>query len=215
MHRVRLALWLGFVGLLSVGAYAARLTQGKPDNDSLYKYSVAAASLVQYAIMLGIVLAIATFDRDLLAFRRPRSWPRALGLAGAVFAAVLIGLQLLDLVLHAGDEQGLVPKNWESSHAGAYAANFFVVAVVAPFVEELTYRGLGYSLLAPFGQAAAILVVGATFAASHGLIEGFPVLMLFGCALAWLRARTDSVFPGMFVHGAFNAAALLVVVLVA
>ena len=40
-------------------------------------------------------------------------------------------------------------------------------------------------------------------------------LALFGCALAWLRARTDSVFPGMLVHATFNATALIVVVLVA
>jgi membrane protease YdiL (CAAX protease family) len=151
----------------------------------------------------------------MLAFRRPRSWPRALGLAAAMFVALLIVLQLLELVLHAGDEQGLVPKNWESSHAGAYFANFVVVALVAPFVEELAYRGLGYSLLEPFGKVTAILVVGVTFALSHGLIEGFPELALFGCALAWLRARTDSVFPGMAVHATFNATALIVVVLVA
>lgn len=215
MHRVRLACWLAFVGLLSAASYAARLAEGKPANDSLYQYSVAAGALVQYAIMLLIVLAIAGFSGEMLAFRRPRSWPRALGLAAAMFVALLIVLQLLELVLHAGDEQGLVPKNWESSHAGAYFANFVVVALVAPFVEELAYRGLGYSLLEPFGKVTAILVVGVTFALSHGLIEGFPELALFGCALAWLRARTDSVFPGMAVHATFNATALIVVVLVA
>ena len=118
-------------------------------------------------------------------------------------------------MLHAGEEQGLVPKDWDSSRAGAYFANFLVIAIVAPFVEELTYRGLGYSLLAPFGTTIAILVVGLTFAASHGLIEGFPELAIFGCALAWLRMRTDSVFPGMLVHATFNATALVVVVLVA
>ena len=102
--------------------------------------------------MLLIVLAIAGFSGEMLAFRRPRSWPRALGLAAAVFVALLVVLQLLELVLHGGDEQGLVPKSWESSHAGAYAANFVVIALVAPFVEELAFRGLGYSLLEPFGK---------------------------------------------------------------
>jgi hypothetical protein len=209
-----LAAWLTFVGLLSALSYAVRLTPGKPDNDSLYQYSVAAGALVQYAFMLLIVLAIAGFSGDLLAFRRPRSWPRALGLALTVVVALFVVLQLLELVLHAGNEQGLVPKEWEPSHAGAYFANFVVVAVVAPFVEELAYRGLGYSLLEPYGRTTAIAVVGVTFALSHGLIEGFPELAIFGCALAWLRSRTDSVFPGMAVHATFNATALIVVVLV-
>ena len=211
---MRLALWCLLVGALSAASYAVRLTSGKPDNDSLYQYSVAFAAVVQYAILLVFVLALAGQHRELLAFRRPRSWARSLGLAAAVFVALLVALQLLDLVLHAGDEQGLVPKEWDSSRAGAYLANLVVVALVAPFVEELLYRGLGYSLLEPFGRAIAVVVVGLAFAASHGLIEGFPELALFGCALAWLRMRTDSVIPGMVVHATFNATALIVVVLV-
>src|SRR5262249_31899826 len=152
------------------------------DNDSLYQYSVAAGAVVQYALMLGIVLVIAGGSAELLAFRRPRSWARALGLAAAVFFALLVVLQLMDQLLHAGQEQGLVPKEWPPGRAGAYFANFVVVAFVAPFVEEPAYRGLGYSLLEPFGRTLAIVVVGLTFAASHGLIEGFPELAVFGCA---------------------------------
>jgi membrane protease YdiL (CAAX protease family) len=171
--------------------------------------------VIQYAIFLLIALGIAGFDRELLAWRRPRSWPRAAGLAAAVVVALLVVIQLLEVVLNAGEEQGLVPDEWESSKAGAYALSFFAVAVVAPIVEELIYRGLGYSLLEPFGRWTAIVVVGVAFALSHGLVEGFPELALFGCALAWLRSRTDSVFPGMIVHAIFNATALIVVVLVA
>jgi membrane protease YdiL (CAAX protease family) len=167
---------------------------------------------IQYAIILLIVLAITGFNRELLAWRRPRSWPRAAGLAATVVVALIVVIQLLETVLHAGEEQGLVPDEWESSKAGAYALSFVAVAVIAPIVEELTYRGLGYSLLEPFGKWVAIVVVGLTFAASHGLLEGFPELALFGAALAWLRSKTDSVFPGMAVHAVFNAAALILVV---
>jgi membrane protease YdiL (CAAX protease family) len=35
---------------------------------------------------------------------------------------------------------------------------------------------------------------------------------VFGCGLAWLRECSDSVYPGMVVHGVFNAIALLVAV---
>ena len=34
------------------------------------------------------------------------------------------------------------------------------------------------------------------------------MLVPFGIALAWLRDRTNSVVPGMFVHALFNGAAL-------
>ena len=80
---------------------------------------------------------------------------------------------------------------------------------MAPIVEELMFRGLGYSLLVPFGVVPAILIVGVTFALAHGLLNAFPALAVFGCALAWLRMKTTSVYPGMIVHGTFNALALI------
>ena len=38
--------------------------------------------------------------------------------------------------------------HWEPKHAAAFAANLVLFAVIAPFVEELTFRGAGQSLLA-------------------------------------------------------------------
>ena len=74
--------------------------------------------------------------------------------------------------LQGGKEQGYTPDHWEPAHAGAYAANFVLIAVVAPIVEELTFRGAGYSLLAPYGQIVAIVGVGLLFGLVHGLIDG-------------------------------------------
>ena len=39
------------------------------------------------------------------------------------------------------------------------------------------------------------------------------MLVPFGVALAYLRDRTDSVYPGMLVHASFNAVALAYAVL--
>lgn len=162
--------------------------------------------------MLGFVLWIAGARADLLALRRPRSLWGAAGLGVAVLVGILVLGALLDPVLHGGREQGLTPTRWEPSHAGAYAANFAVVAIVAPVVEELTYRGLGFTLLSPFGAAAAIVVTAVLFGLSHGLVEALPVLVAFGAGLAWIRHRTDSSYPSMVVHGCFNALALVLAV---
>jgi len=112
-----------------------------------------------------------------------------------------------------GDEQGLAPTHWEPAHAGAFAANLALFAVVAPVVEELTFRGVGQSLLRFLGRWPAILLVGVAFGLAHGLVEALLVLVPFGIALAWLRDRTRSVLPGMVVHGLFNALALASAVL--
>ena len=37
------------------------------------------------------------------------------------------------------------------------------------------------------------------------------MLIFFGSALAWLRSRVDSVYPGMLVHSAFNSLGLAAV----
>jgi len=212
VHRPRLAAWLVLVTTIAVLQYASRIAGGEPDRDVLYLYSTAIGGAVIYAVMLLIILAIAGFDRDRLALHRPRSWPRTLGLSAALFISMFVAIALLEQILHGGEEQGLTPNGWQPDHAGAYAANFVVIALVAPIVEELTFRGLGFSLLERYGRWFAIVAIGVVFAAQHGLIQGFLELALFGSALAWLRARTRSVYPGMLLHSLFNSIALVAAV---
>ena len=119
---------------------------------------------------------------------------------------------LLTPLLEPGREQGVTPDTWQPKHLAAYVVNGIVIAVVAPIVEELTFRGLGYSLLARYGRWAAIIGTGLAFALAHGLVNAFPFLAAFGMGLAYLRSRVASVYPGMIVHGLFNAIALTVAV---
>jgi membrane protease YdiL (CAAX protease family) len=205
----RLGAWIALVGTLSAIAYAERATGGKPDSDILYRYSTAAESLFGYALILGFTLLIANRRRELLALRAPARWGRAVGLALGVVAVVIVVGGWLDSFLHAGEEQGLTPPGWDGGRAGQYAANFVVIAVVAPFCEELLFRGVGYSLLAFLSPWPAITFVGLAFGLVHGLVAGLPILAGFGMALAWVRWKTDSVLPGMVAHGLFNAIALI------
>jgi membrane protease YdiL (CAAX protease family) len=211
-NAARLVLWSGFIGILVALAYYGRATGDKPASDILYRYDTAVAAAFSYAIVLGVVLAIAGGRPDLLGIDRVPAWGRALGLGFGVFVGILALSRALDPFLHAGQEQGLTPPGWDPSRAGQYAANFAVIAVLGPIVEELTYRGLGYSLFARFGDWIAIAVTGIAFGLSHGLVDALPILTAFGWGLAWLRRRTGSVYPGMVVHGAFNALALIAAV---
>lgn len=212
MIRGRLVAWLALVAALIALGYYGRTTGGKPDRDVLYQWGTAVSGAVSYLFMLGLVLAIAGGEWSLLALRRPRSIAAAGGAALAVLVGIFVLSAILNPFLHPGREQGLTPTHWEPRHAAAYAANAFVVAVMAPVVEELTYRGLGYSLLAPFGALLAIASTGVLFGLSHGLVEALPILAAFGVGLAWVRSRTDSVYPGMVVHGLFNGIALALAV---
>ena len=215
--RRKLAWWSVFIVPLIALEYAGNLTSSatqRSSQDVLYKYSTAIEGAIIYLIWLGIILWIAGGQRELFALRRPKSWSRGLGLAALALAASYLAIRLMDPLLHAGREQGLVPTHWEPKYAGAFAANWVVVGAIAPVVEEMTFRGLGYSLiLARWGQPVAIVAVGLLFAGAHGLLQAFPELATLGWALAWLRARTDSIYLGMVVHAAFNSLALAAVML--
>ena len=216
----RLLAWLVFVSLLTLLGYAARLTDTETPDDLAYRYSSSVAAVIQYGIMLGILLLIARGlpRRELFALRRPASWKRSLGLAAlalvSIYAAAFVYERALSLFgnWNATDEQGLVPDGWDSSRAGAFVAFFLVVTFLAPAVEELTYRGLGISLLLPWGSVPAIGVTGVLFGAAHGLLVALPVLTIFGIVVGGLRVRTDSVYPGMALHAAFNGIALIAAV---
>jgi membrane protease YdiL (CAAX protease family) len=210
----RLIAWLGLVGTLTLINYAGRAAGGKPPKNEVYHYSLALGGLVQYAIILALVLLIAgkRDRRETFALRAPASWPRALGLVLVVLVSVYVLTGVLSPILHPGREQGLSPSGWDSSRAGAFAASFLVLAFVGPIVEELMFRGLGYSLLQPYGKAIAIGGIGLTFGLVHGLVEALPILVAFGAGLAWVRSRSGSVYPGMLTHVAFNAIALTVAV---
>lgn len=212
--RVPLALWTSFVLLFATISYTARFTGGKPAKDTLYKWSTAVGGLAQFLVIALIVYGIAGLGnrRELLALRRPTSWSLAAKIGCGIGLGMLVLLSTLGPLLNPGQEQGLTPDRWQPSHAAAYVANGLVVAIVAPIVEEVTFRGLGYSLLARFGRWTAIVVVGIVFALAHGLVEAFPFLAAFGAMLAYLRSRVDSVYPGMVVHALFNAIALTLAV---
>ena len=209
-----LTLWTSFVLLFATLSYSLRFTEGKPPKNILYRWTTAEGSLIQFAVIGLIIYGIAGLGRrrQLLALRRPTSWKRAFGIALGIGVMMLVLSYALGPLLNPGREQGVTPDTWQPDHAAAYVANGIVICVVAPFVEELTFRGLGYSLLVRFGKWTAIILVGIAFGLAHGLVQAFPFLAALGAGLAYLRSRVDSVYPGMVVHGTFNAIALTVAV---
>jgi membrane protease YdiL (CAAX protease family) len=206
--------WLVLVGLMIALAYGTRASSGKPDPQVLYQWSTALGALIQDGILLGLVLAIAVGNFGLLALGRPVRLAQAGWILLGSIVAVYIFEALYSALTHPGNEQGLTPSHWEPKHAAAYVVNAIVICTFIPFVEELTYRGVGYSLLEPFGRWPAIVTVGLVFGLAHGLVVSLPILAVFGGVLAWIRATTRSVIPGMVLHGTFNLVALVAAVTV-
>ena len=217
---LRLGIWLGLIGTLILLNYAGRYLIEAPEEDTrdaLYEWSTFFGALIQFGFLFAVTIALTwgLSTREMLALRRPRSWWKSLGLAVLVFIGVYIVAAIVGVLgADPGEEQGLTPEGWDSSRAAPFLANAVLVAVFVPIVEELMFRGLGFSLLVPYGVAIAIVGTALLFALGHGVVFGIPIFLFMGLGLAFIRHRMDSVYPTILMHGTFNAIALVLAVTV-
>jgi hypothetical protein len=86
---------------------------------------------------------------------------------------------------------------------------FVLVALLAPFAEELFFRGMLYPLLRN-GRAAwlAIGLNALLFALVHFIPLLIPGLFIVGLLLAYLRERSASIWPSVCFHVLQNSLAL-------
>jgi membrane protease YdiL (CAAX protease family) len=78
-------------------------------------------------------------------------------------------------------------------------------AIVAPIVEELFFRGMLYPLMRRHLPAwFAIVLNAAIFAGLHFIPILLPMLFVMGLLLTFVRARTDSIVPGILIHALNN-----------
>ena len=207
----RLVAWATIVGILATLGYVGRFAGGKLPKEPLYRWDQFVGGLFQFLVLLVfmVLIAIGVSKREVFALRRPNSWGRAAAIAVGVVVVIGVVSAAIAPFLNPNKEQGLTPHGWEPRHAAAFVANFCVVALLAPVVEELTFRGLGFTLLERFGRWTAIVLVGIAFGLAHGLVQALPPLVVFGMCLAYLRSRTGSVYPGMILHALYNSLVLL------
>lgn len=205
----RLNGWFAFVAAFSALSYASRLLVESPErNETPYRYSSAIGAAVQFAVIFGIALLLARGSdlRQTFALRRPTSWAKAAGISFLTLVAVFVAIVIVAQFGDASEEQGLTPDYWDPDRLGALIAFGVVVVLIGPVVEELMFRGLGFTLLAMrLGKLASIVLTGVLFAVTHGLVLGFAVIAVFGVGLASLRAYTGSIYPCIALHMAFNA----------
>jgi len=135
-------------------------------------------------------------------------WPSTLWPYVAIGVALSVIIQIASTFLP-------IPKSlpidqfFKTTHA-AWVLTIFGVTI-APFFEELFFRGLLYPVLyRRTGFFAAAVITSVLFAFTH---EGqlahawAPLLVLFivGMVLTWVRARTQSVACSFLVHSGYNA----------
>lgn len=89
---------------------------------------------------------------------------------------------------------------------------WFGAAVVAPFAEEVFFRGILQSAVRNMTRSprAAILVASVVFAAVHlSQPHAIPALLFLGVSLGTAYERTGSLLVPVIVHAAFNLRTLI------
>ncbi len=87
-----------------------------------------------------------------------------------------------------------------------FLATLFVVAVLAPLIEEILFRGLLFPLLRRWMRFIfAALISGLCFALLHQIVPLIPAFLIMGIVLAAAREYSGSLWPPLIIHGLFNA----------
>jgi len=171
-------------------------------------------------VYIRLVMPGAVTWKELGLRRVPVDYALRMGLG-----AGLAGLVVIDLVGTLLSQVGLRPNQLEqfgfvlSEGPGAFVLLLILAGVVAPFVEELFFRGFLFGLYRRRHRLwVAYGVSSLVFTLLHlepnrmnvpqmaGLSVG---IFLLSMLLAWLYQHTGSLYPGMLAHAVNNATGLI------
>ena len=179
------------------------------------------------AVLGSVLLPIALLDAawvfgarrhkvslDLLGFRRTSltsvAWlplvALSIGLSTTAVYALLAQWLGIDILV---PDQGL--EEIAALDGLAILPTFAIVGLLAPFAEEVFFRGfLLAALVSVIGGLRGALASSAIFSIAHLNVGTLLPIFVMGMLLAWLYLRTGSIWPSFVAHAAQNLIALTV-----
>lgn len=170
-----------------------------------------------------VLIALALLWPALRGRPRPRISAVRIVAAGVLAAVVLLAGQIVYSVVMtaayrwAGAEPPMQALVEESMHSTGrdFAVRAIAAVVLAPFAEEVFFRGILFPAVAHgIGPARGLVVQAAAFGLIHcwNQWEAWPqavALAGVGWLAGWLYLRTGSLVAPMVMHASFNAANLV------
>ena len=210
--------WLFGVLLISTFFYACNNKWGDLE-EMIISGAISSVLLVWLIEKNAPSLGKAHFWENIGFVRRPVSFgrkifiPALLGVAMGYFSATIIV------------ERGVQPdtplnKAMGGPHAAwTIPAFIFLALIVAPFVEEITFRGYFFEVLKRLkGQRLAFYVIALTFGALHmaqywGDWMAITVIMIMGFVLTGLRVFAGTTAASVTTHYFYNASVVIIATL--
>jgi len=196
-----------------------------PGWTAILPYYSFATTVAFYGVLLAIVLIFASRQGGQawakLGLRRFPIWVVILMPPLALFLQVVTGIIstiLSPLLGHMKNPQGC---DISQAFGSVPFLAVISIAVIAPVVEEIAFRGFIYGgLRNKWGVTVSVLVSSFVFALAHSFSVGGSILLLgpslfvAGVALALVYERSRSLVPGIVLHASFNLIAVIAIFLV-
>ena len=149
--------------------------------------------LVSFAVIILIALLGFAFCRKNIVSYTGMKYARPMSIIGAIVAGVALNLI----------SYGIMPQT--SQNEEVFGVVLVLCVVLAPFVEELVFRGI---LLKMFSKSCGIILSAIITSALFAISHNDPLQMLYtfilGLVLAIVRVSSTSLWSSVALHLAFN-----------
>lgn len=218
------AVWGASYVTSSILALILLSISGTSKGDATPIWLVAATSLVLWIPMvagvqfLGRRYGLGDLRRDFgITFSKSDAWGVPAGIASQLLLVTAVTWPFTQWFPEEFSSDKIEQRAREltdAAHAGWIIVLALVVVMGAPFVEELTYRGLLQGSLArQIRPRLALLIVAVFFAVIHMSPVEIPGLFAFALVLGFMRERTGRLGMCMVTHAAFNTTGLVLLAL--
>jgi hypothetical protein len=188
------------------------LTREKLSNDP---YFLLALQTAFYGLLLAFIYLLVAVGHaqpfwPMLRWRRITPGKALACLLGGAFLTGAIAL--LPPVLPDANQFPL--EHLFNSRGAAFAIGAFAI-LVAPFMEEIVFRGVLFGIFeAQIGLRSAILITAILFGGLHvpeywGAWNHMFLIFLVGLVFSLARGMSGSLAPSVFLHAGYNASMML------
>ncbi len=172
--------------------------------------------IFEYALLASVVtyVALAKISWKELGLRMPTIKAlKTIGFVAGAFIVFMIALFIIEkvpiLVERESKIQAATLDNMiihiRSASTILDIAYVISVIVVAPFIEELFYRGLIFTSIEKVsGPLIALILQAALFSVMHEQPLYYVRFFIFGLITGYLFYKSKSILPGVIFHGAIN-----------
>lgn len=185
------------------------------DTFSYYLFNAVYSCLFLYAI--PIVATVFILRRPLKnspnkVYQKPKYFGKAMAMFPAGYG-LAITVRMLTMLLSMLFEGTALGDSFNVVQDSLFAApdistaliQFVQLAVIAPIVEELWFRGLVMESLRPYGNGFAIFVSAILFGLTHANLEQFFYAAALGVFLGYIAIATESIVTTTIMHAIFNS----------